>query len=215
MFRLHFRIFWGKSRVPHDVREHMEDPPSTVIFPLYALAFFAVVAGFAGLPQVWGDLIPGGGIEDSNSLANFLAPVFSVGEPHHIDHSTEIWLALRAVGAAAAGAALAWWLYVHEPTLPQRIAGKLGGLHRLLVEKYYVDEIYDATIVRPLVAVSDRFLYRGVDAGLIDGLAVNGLARSVRALAANGLKYVQSGFAQSYLFLMVVGASAIVTYLTG
>jgi NADH-quinone oxidoreductase subunit L len=83
----------------------------------------------------------------------------------------------------------------------------------LLLAKYYVDEIYDASVVRPLVAISDRLLYRGIDAKLIDGLAVNGLARSVRALAADGLKYVQTGFAQSYLFLMVVGAFAVVAYL--
>jgi NADH-quinone oxidoreductase subunit L len=212
MFRLHFRIFWGKSRVPHDVREQMEDPPGTVIVPLYFLAFFAIVAGFVGLPQIWGDLI-WGGIEDSNSLANFLASVLAAGEAHEIEHSTEYWLAVRAVAVAAAGAVLAWWLYVHRPAWPERIAEKLSGLHRLLVAKYYVDEIYDATVVRPLVAISDRFLFRGVDAGLIDGLAVNGLARSVRAFAANGLKYVQSGFAQSYLFLMVVGAVAVVAYL--
>jgi NADH-quinone oxidoreductase subunit L len=93
------------------------------------------------------------------------------------------------------------------------MAERLGGLHRLLVEKYYVDEIYDSAIVRPLVAISDRFFYRVIDAGLIDGVAVNGLARSVRAFAANGLKYAQSGFAQSYLFLMAVGAVAIVAYL--
>jgi NADH-quinone oxidoreductase subunit L len=212
MFRLHFRIFWGKSRVPHDVREHMEDPPNTVIIPLYALAVGAALAGFAGLPQVWGDLM---GVVNSNSLANFLAPVFPAGAAHHIEHSTEMWLAAMAVATAAAGTFLAWWLYVHRPAWPDKLAGKLSGLHRLLTEKYYVDEIYDATIVRPLVAVSDRILFRGIDAGLIDGVGVNGLARSVRALAANGLKYVQSGFAQSYLLLMVVGAVAIVTYLLG
>jgi len=212
MFRLHFRIFWGKSRVPHDMREHMEDPPSTVVVPLYVLAAGAALAGFVGLPQVWGDLIS---VEHSNSLANFLTPVFSLGEPHHVEHSTEVWLAVRAVLAAVVGAFVAWWLYVHQPTWPQRIAEKFSGLYRLLLAKYYVDEIYDASVVRPLVAVSDRFLFRGIDAGLIDGVGVNGLARSVRAVAANGLKYVQSGFAQSYLFLMVVGAVAIVSYLLG
>jgi NADH-quinone oxidoreductase subunit L len=212
MFRLHFRTFWGKSRVPHDVREHMVDPPNTVIFPLYALAAGAIVAGFVGLPQVWGDFM---GVENSNSLHHFLAPVFPAAEPHHIDHSTEIWMAVRAVAVAAAGTFLAWWLYVHRPAWPQRIAEKASGLYRLLVAKYYVDEIYDATIVRPLVAVSDRVLFRGIDAGLIDGVAVNGMAHTVRAFAANGLKYIQSGFAQSYLLLMVVGAIAIVTYLLG
>jgi NADH-quinone oxidoreductase subunit L len=200
MFRLYFRIFRGKSRVPHDVREQMEDPPGTVIIPLYVLAAFAIVAGLIGLPQAYGDLIVGG-IEDSNSLAHFLAPVLAAGEPHAIAHSTEYLLALQAVVVASAGALLAWWLYVRRAAWPGRIAEKFRGLHRLLTAKYYVDEVYDATIVRPLVAVSDRFLYRRIDAGLIDDVA------------ANGLKYVQSGFTQGYLFLMIVGAVAIVAYL--
>jgi NADH-quinone oxidoreductase subunit L len=212
MFRLYFRIFRGKSRVPHDVRERMEDPPGTVIIPLYILAFFAVVAGFAGLPQVWGDL-SWIGIEDSNSLANFLAPVLANAPPHEIAHSTEYGLAAGAVAVASLGLAAAWWLYVRKPAWPGEIADKLGGIHRLLLAKYHVDEIYDAALVRPLVAISDRLLYRGIDAGLIDGVAVNGLARSVRAFAADGLKYVQSGLAQSYLFLMVAGAFAVVAYL--
>jgi NADH-quinone oxidoreductase subunit L len=103
-------------------------------------------------------------------------------------------------------------LYVRRPAWPAAIAAKLGGLQRLLNAKYYVDEIYDAVIVRPLVAVSERLLYRRIDAGLIDGIAVNGLANSVRAVAADGLKYIQTGFAQSYLFLMVAGAVAIAAY---
>jgi NADH-quinone oxidoreductase subunit L len=73
MFRLYFRIFRGKSRVPHDVRERMEDPPGTVIVPLYILAAFAAVAGFAGLPQVWGDL-SWIGIEDSNAVRPTKSP---------------------------------------------------------------------------------------------------------------------------------------------
>jgi len=67
--------------------------------------------------------------------------------------------------------------------------------------------------VRPLVWVSDRVLFRLLDAGLIDGVAVNGSARTVRAFASNGLKYAQSGLAQAYIFAMIVGAVAIVGYL--
>ena len=78
-----------------------------------------------------------------------------------------------------------------------------------------MDELYDAVLVRPLVWVSERVLFRGVDAGLIDGLAVNGMARGVRGVAENGLKYLQSGLAQGYVFLMVLGAAAIVGYLVG
>jgi NADH-quinone oxidoreductase subunit L len=212
MFRLYFRIFRGKSRVPHDFRERMEDPPGTVIVPLYILAALAVFAGLVGLPQAYGDLL-GGGIEDSNSLANFLAPVLAASEHHEIDHITEYWLALRAVAIAAAGMSLAWWLYVHKPTWPDQLARTFSGVHRFLLSKWYVDEVYDAVIVRPLVAFSDRFLYRTVDARFIDGAAVNGMAQGVRAFAANGLKYVQSGFAQGYLVWMVIGAVVMIAYL--
>jgi len=212
MFRLYFRIFRGKSRVPHDLRERMEDPPGTVIVPLYVLAVLAAGAGLVGLPQAYGDLL-GGGIEDSNSLANFLAPVLAAVEPHEIEHSTEYWLALRAIAIAAAGMSLAWWLYVHKPTWPERLARTFQGIYRVLLAKWYVDEIYDAIIVRPLVAFSDRFLYRTVDARFIDGAGVNGMARGVRAFAADGLKYVQSGFAQGYLVWMVFGAVVMIAYL--
>jgi len=81
------------------------------------------------------------------------------------------------------------------------------------VNRYYVDEIYDSLIVRPLVKLSDRVLWRIIDDGVIDGVAVNGTARAVRAIAANGLKYAQSGLAQSYVFFMIAGALAIVGYL--
>jgi NADH-quinone oxidoreductase subunit L len=212
MFRLYFRIFRGKSRVPHDVRERMEDPAGTVIVPLYILAFFAVFAGFAGLPQVWGDLL-WGGVEESNSLANFLAPVLAGGKPHAIEHSTEYRLAAYAVGAAIAGTVAAWWLYTVRRSWPARIRKRWSRLHRILSQKFWVDEIYDAILVRPLVSVSRVVLYRGIDVRLIDGVGVNGLAHGVRAIAARGLKYAQSGFTQSYLLLMTLGAAALVLWL--
>jgi NADH-quinone oxidoreductase subunit L len=210
MFRLFFLTFLGKSRVPPEVLSHVEDPGGFVVNPLWVLAFFSIVGGVAGLPQVWGDLI---GIDDSNSLANFLSPVIAAGEPHELDHTTEYWMALSAVSVATAGALLAWLLYVRWPDLPGKLAGHLSALHRLLVNKYYVDEIYDAVIVRPLLVISDRFLYRVVDARLIDDIAINGTARTIRAVAANGLKYAHSGLTQSYVILMIVGAVAIVGYL--
>jgi len=210
MFRVHAKTFWGRSRVPDEVKSHVHEPGGSVLVPLWILAFFSVVAGFVGLPQAWGDLI---GVERSNSLHHFLAPLLAHGEGHAVSHATEYGLAAAAVAVAAAGAALAWLLYVRRPELPGELAERAAGVHRVLVRKYYVDEIYDAAIVRPLVWASDRIFYRTVDAGLIDGVAVNGSARSVRALAAHGLKYLQSGFAQAYLLLMIAGAAAIVGYL--
>ena len=77
-----------------------------------------------------------------------------------------------------------------------------------------MDEIYDAVIVRPLVFVSDKVFFRGIDAGLIDGVGADGSAKAVRGLASGAFKYIQSGLAQGYLFLMVVGTLAIIGYLT-
>ena len=111
------------------------------------------------------------------------------------------------------GAAVAYLLYLRRPELPQRIADSAAGLYRLLRDKYYVDEVYDALIVRPTVRFSDRVLYRVVDVGLIDGAGVNGAAHAVRTLADRFLKHTQSGLAQSYIFLMIVGTVAVVGYL--
>ncbi len=210
MFRLYFVVFWGECRAPREVREHLHDAAPVVIGPLWVLAFFAVFAGLGGLPQVWGDLI---GVPESDSLGNFLAPALAASGEHALDHATEYGLAASAVGVASVGAVLAWLLYVVRPELPARIAATFSGVYRLLLNKYWIDEIYDALIVRPLVWVSDRVLYRGVDAGLIDGVVVNGSAGLVRGLASSGLKYAQSGLTQGYIFFMIAGAVAIVAFL--
>ena len=141
--------------------------------------------------------------------------MFPAADPHVVSHALEYALAGAAVLAAGLGLALSYLFYVKRPELPGRLAERARGLHQLLVEKYYVDEFYDAVLVRPLVWISDRVLFRGVDAGLIDGLAVNGSARGVRELAEMGLKHLQSGFVQGYVVVMVVGAAAIVAYLVG
>jgi NADH-quinone oxidoreductase subunit L len=212
LFRLYFWVFRGKSRAPRGLRNRMEDPPGSMVVPLYVLAGLAIFAGLAGFPQAWGDL-GWVDIEESNSFANFLAPVLAGSEREGLAHEIEYRLTLRAVLAAITGTGLAWWLYLQRPTWPEKIRSSFRRLHHVLVAKFWVDEIYGVLLVRPLVAISDRLLYRGIDAGLIDGLLVNGVARSVRALAANGLRYVQSGLIQAYMFLMLVGAVAIVALL--
>jgi NADH-quinone oxidoreductase subunit L len=212
MFRLYFKVFRVKTRIPHDVRQQLEDPPSAIIYPLYVLAFFAIFAGFAGLPQAYGDHILGG-IEGSNSLANFLAPVLAAGPVHELADGMEYWLALRAVLAASAAAGVAWWIYVRRPNVSRRLAEVTARASRLLSAGYHVDALADRLVVRPIVFLSDRLLYRGIDRRLIDGALVEGLAAGVRALAANGLKYAQSGFAQTYLVLMILGAAAVVAFL--
>jgi NADH-quinone oxidoreductase subunit L len=208
MWRLYFVVFSGESRAAPEVREHVAEPPPVVVNPLWVLAVLAAVGGLFGWPEAYAL-----GMQDSHSLNNFLRAVWPPAEPHAISHETEYMLALLAIGMAALGLAVAHHCYVRRPDLPGRVAARLAALQALLREKYYVDEVYDAAIVRPLVKLSDAVLYRGVDAGLIDGVAVNGTARAVRAFAANGLKYLQSGLAQAYVVTMIVGAVAILGYL--
>jgi NADH-quinone oxidoreductase subunit L len=135
--------------------------------------------------------------------------------PHAVEHATELRLAGLAVLFALGGAALAWLMYQRRPDLPDRIARSLRGLYGLVWNKYYVDEIYAFLVVRPLVRFSDTVLYQVVDVRVIDGLGVNGSAALVRGVAERGLKYLQTGFVQSYVFVMLVGAVVLVGYLLG
>jgi NADH-quinone oxidoreductase subunit L len=209
MFRLYFRTFWGEPRMSGETWSHVHEPASTVLAPLYVLAFLSITGGAIGFPQIYGDMIQ---LPNSNTLLNFLSGVVSVPE-HHVDHSTELALAIYAIAAMAVGLTFATVLYVQSPDLVTRLRSTFSGPYTVLKEKYYVDELYDALIVRPLVRLSDKILYRGVDAEAIDGWAVNGPARAVRALAADSLKYVQSGLAQGYLIVMLVGSAAVVGWL--
>jgi NADH-quinone oxidoreductase subunit L len=199
MFRLWFRTFFGACRAPDEAQAHIREPSSWVLGPLYALAFFAAVAGFFNLPGSWGRWFP-----YPNALSRFL------GFEHAAHHAPELQLAGLAILAAASGAGAAWLLYWRFPALP---AHARGLIWRVVAKKFYVDEIYDALFVRPLVRVSDAVLYRAFDAGAIDGVLVNGTARAVRAIAADVLRHLQSGFAQAYLVLMLVGTIAVVGFL--
>src|SRR5262245_51309149 len=208
MVRLYCLTFLGECRAPASVREQIHEVGPWMLTPLVVLAFFALSSGFAGLPAVWGETLFG--MDDSDSLSRFLAPVLARVQGPQLEHSDEMRMAFVAVAVAGSGAFCAWLLYVRRPDLPGKIASIFAGAYNLLLNKYWVDELYDRVLVRPLVALSDRVLFRVVDAGLVDGVLVDGTARGVRALAAHGLKYAQSGLAQSYVFFMIAGAAALV-----
>jgi NADH-quinone oxidoreductase subunit L len=209
MWRVTFRTFYGECRADHHTQEHIHEPGWTVLAPLVVLAVLSAAGGFFGLPQIWGDMI---GVPNSNWLGGFLHSVLP-HQAHEISHAEELRLAAIAVLVAVIGSLLAVWMYLWSPGVPIVIRSALAPLHRLVEHKYYVDELYDAAIVRPLVWVSDKVLYRVVDAGVIDGVGANGTARAVRGLAAHVLKYTQSGLSQGYLVTMVVGTLAIVAWL--
>ncbi len=208
MWRLYFLVFGGETRAETDLFGRAHEPSPWVTQPLVVLAFLSLTGGLLGIAPIYAF-----GIEHPHILSNFLSPVWPAAEPHHIAHATELLMTGAAVGVALLGWAVAYRFYLARPELPARIAARLPGLHVLIANKYYVDELYDAAIVRPLVRVSDAVLFRTIDAGLIDTVAVNGLARTVQAFASSGLRRLQSGLAQGYVASMLAGTAAILWYL--
>jgi NADH-quinone oxidoreductase subunit L len=208
MFRGLFMTFYGESRLDHELEHHAHESSSKMTVPLIILAVFSVIAGFVGLPH------------PLEGLNEFLDPVFSpaykvlsggVHTPGGPGMS-EFTLMGFSLGAAGLGIVLAWWLYLKSPQTPSRIAASLHGLYELLVHKYYVDEIYNAIIVRPIRVGSEKVLWQAIDAGLIDGAGVNGTAARTMDVGSV-LRRIQSGNLRSYAAWVLLGAVAWLGYI--
>jgi NADH-quinone oxidoreductase subunit L len=167
MFRAVFLTFHGEfrgGRSEHasghgDQEHHLHESPPVMTVPLWILAVGAIVSGWVGIP--WGDL---------NVFHHFLEPAVQEAAAHEVALWLEIALVVIAVAVAAAGILLARRIYDSVEALEREraLTERFPALHRLLVNKYYVDEIYDRLIVRPLAALSRAF-WKWVDALFIDG----------------------------------------------
>ena len=194
MFRLIWLTFFGEKRYDeHHV--HVHESPLNMTVPLMILAFLSLTGGWVAAPALWGG---------KDYFSEFLSPVFGAGEAAggEASASLEHWLSIVAVIAATAGLLVAWQMY--KKNVQQ---GKSEGLHKLLYNKYYVDEIYQAAIVSPLVWLSRNVLWKVVDAGVIDG-TVNGVAHGAEAVG-DTLRHTQSGNTRSYAVWVIVGALVI------
>jgi len=193
MFRLYFLTFKGESRVPETVHPH--ESPFSMTIPLMVLAFLATVGGFLGLP---GEL---------SVLHPWLAPVFEAAEKVVVvstDHAVEHGLMGVSVLVALLGILIARSFYVGgNQDLPARLAADLKGLYALLVDKWRVDELYFAVVIRPFMALAG-FLHRVVDVIVIDLLGVNGAGAVVVGLGRT-LRFLQTGQTQQYLAGILVG----------
>ncbi len=210
MLRLHLRVFAGESRAPPRVRAAVREPESWLLSPLVVLAGLAFFGGVVGFPDAYGDALFS--VTNSNSLRYFLEPVVHSAR-HEASDGTAFALASGVGVLTGLGIWAALLLFWRGTAVAADVRRVLRPIYLLLFNKYWVDEFYDRVIVRPLVRLSDRVLYRGIEVRLIDDLAVNGSARAVRALADRGLKFAQTGHAQSYLFLMVLGGVCLVVFL--
>ncbi|MEW5701178.1 MAG: NADH-quinone oxidoreductase subunit L [Candidatus Zixiibacteriota bacterium] len=181
MFRLVFLAFHGEPRFGHEVHPH--ESPRSMALPLTVLGVLSIVGGWIGWPAILG-----GGAW----FERFLAPVFVSAdealhlEVHEASHAIEYGLMAVSVLLGLAGIGWAYRWYVQSPARAEAVRTRFTGLHRLVYNKYWVDEIYDAVIVRPLVGVS-RVIYRYFDLLIIDG-AANGLAALAQHLAARGVR---------------------------
>jgi NADH-quinone oxidoreductase subunit L len=205
MFRLIFLTFFGKPR--YDERKvHVHESPRNMTVPLMILAFFSIFGGWFAAPHLVGG---------TDYFEKFLSPVFSAGTngvaaPESAEASATLGMQLvhaltgLPVIVAVLGLLVAWWMYVRNPKLPKRVADSMRGLYTLIYNKYYVDEIYTAVFVRPLLWISTNVFWHGVDEGLIDG-TVNGAGRVARE-SGSRLRELQSGNARSYAAWVVVGA---------
>jgi NADH-quinone oxidoreductase subunit L len=207
-FRLLFMTFHGQERMDEHTREHLHESPLVVTLPLIVLAFFSIVIGWLTIGQVgygewFGDAIR---IGEQNDVLGELQ--------HHFSGPLAFLLeSFRAptVYLAAAGAGVAWFLYLKRPDLPESWHVKFKGLYRILDNKYYFDWINENVIASGARAIG-RIFWKGGDQLLIDGALVNGSARGVGWLAAV-IRRVQSGYLYHYAFAMVIGLSALLAYL--
>jgi len=209
MFRLIFLTFHGKPRYDeHHV--HVHESPKVMLVPLVILATLAVVGGWFALPTYWGG---------PDYFKGFLTPVFNSSwelasklHPAWVEpaHSLEIEMTGIAVLAGLIGFLIAWYLYIRKPAIPNKLANAFGPVYKLLLNKYYVDELYGAVIIGPLIWISRNVLWKVIDLGLIDG-TVNGLAFLSRE-SGSGLRRIQSGNTRSYAAWVVVGAVAVTVF---
>jgi NADH-quinone oxidoreductase subunit L len=204
MFRGLLLTFHGESRVPHDLEHHLHESSSKMTVPLMVLAFFSVVIGYIGWPRALGG---------EEHFGEYLDPVFGRSVAllaaenmrpveHGLSHAALMGI---SVAAGLAGILLASWFYRLSAGIPDQIQTRFHGLYNLLTHKYYVDEIYDWVFVNPIKRVSESFLWKRVDAKVIDDLYVNGSAGL--ALSTGGLlRRIQSGNLRSYASWILLGA---------
>ena len=195
-----------------------------MLIPLVILAILSVIGGYVGVP---------GSLGGNNHFDKFLGPVFHVSAPANADLaavgeksapgqeteglepkrgvSTELLFTAISVAVALLGFAFAYLLYFKRPQLPQRIADELGGFYRAVVHKYYVDEIYAAVFVKPLIDGSTRILWQGVDRNIIDA-AVNDAGAGARHVS-DEVRHMQSGNIRSYAGWIAAGSAAVIAFM--
>jgi NADH-quinone oxidoreductase subunit L len=196
MFRLMYLTFFKEFRGTEEQKHHLHESPGLITIPLIILAFLAAVGGVINLPG-------------SNWLNHYLAPVFTktTHEAHHLGATEYMLMAIATVGALV-GIGLAYSKYIKQSQVPAEDS-EIKGAAKVLYNKYYVDEVYEAIFVNPLYRLS-HFFRNYFEVTFSE--AVFGLGKITNAIANQG-KLIQNGSIGLYLFAFVLGVSSILIYL--
>ena len=214
MTRMMIYTFHGPNRTGDAERSYLREAPWVMTGPLVVLGALSAFGGWLNLPEI----IPIGPV---GVMEHWLEPVVgesqrllsgAAGEVAH-SASTEAMLIGIAVLVAVAGIAFAAIRLKPEGLVPKAQAPEEEGFERVLANKYYVDEAYDAVVVNPTYQISRNVLWRGIDAGLIDGLLVNGSSAVARAFGWIGSRF-QTGTVGMYAWVLVVGVLAVLGAVT-
>ena len=209
MFRLVFLTFYGDERMDTETKHHLHESPKSMTLPLVVLAVLSLIGGYVGIPHIFGL---------SNRFEEWLHPVMSGASPEVAGHAlasaghspVEEWsLMIMSVALVGLAIYMAYYLYQKNTAAAASLASRLSALKTLLANKYYVDEIYGALVVRPTVYFS-VFLWKILDVIVIDG-TLNGLARVWRDVS-DVLRYGQSGQTRSYATVFAVGVILLIAY---
>jgi NADH-quinone oxidoreductase subunit L len=197
-FRLIFLTFHGKFRGTHEQEHHLHESPKVMTIPLMLLCVGAVASGWVGIPHLLG-----GGAH----FTEFMKPVLGHLEGHGT-HADEWFVMAISIVAGLSGIGLAAFVYLREENLAAKITQKFAGIHRVLWNKYYVDELYDLIIVRPTIWVA-----RSVIVGVTDGKIIEGVVNGVPSLigrVSSLLRSLQTGMVQQYAAVMAIGAFVVI-----
>jgi len=212
-FRLIFMTFHGNNRADEHTRKGLRESPGVVVWPLILLAIPSIIAGAIFFePMLFGEFFKGSiyiaeghnALEEMTSAHHGAQGISLIlGSIAHGIKTPPFWLALS-------GIVFAWWCYIKQPELPGKIAARFAPITRLLENKYWVDEFNQAVFANGAVTLGKK-LWKYVDAGLIDGVIVNGSANLVASFAGK-LRQIQSGYIYHYAFAMMIGLVLLIAY---
>jgi NADH-quinone oxidoreductase subunit L len=207
MFRLLYLTFFNSDRVSHEAAHHLHESPKVMTVPLWILAIGSIVAGYVGLPKLWVG-------EHGNLWENWLHPTLYAPAVHgaagaegaaahaaHHSASLEWWAMVASVVVALIGIGLASLWYRREKDTPSRLARALSFPYKVVLNKYFVDEIYFGALIRPFVMMSR--IASGVDQWLVDG-TVNVVAYANEVLGML-LRFFQTGYIRNYALFILLG----------